>query len=162
MSNSNIEVTEITDGAIKGTITTKISFAIRPKQKGHIIASFGGHIDFKENGKNLAEAWLQDKGYRVYMQDDDEIVIDYNSDDAIDYDIFKQIQAIIDDPANDFQSIKNRYIEKLEANRIALEIKNKELREELERKDQLKKAQFVNSRLKQEKEWLERNSWANK
>lgn len=94
MAIKNIQVT---DDSIKGTITVEIPFEIKAKHKNFTSCGFAGHTDIYDGDeftpeKQIAQAWPQLVGCRIYFErDKDDIVVNYNDDDSLNYEYMKEL-----------------------------------------------------------------------
>ncbi len=74
----------ITPMSVKGIITVNIPFEIKAKRLGNRMLGFAGHTDYlDDNGKRIANAWPQSGGCRIYLEDKDDIVVNFEEDEGI-------------------------------------------------------------------------------
>jgi hypothetical protein len=70
-----------TPTSVKGIITVNIPFEIKAKHLRNQMVGFAGHTEYlDDNGKRIANAWPQSGGCRIYFEDKDDIVVNFEED----------------------------------------------------------------------------------
>jgi hypothetical protein len=129
----------ITPTSVKGIITVNIPFEIKAKRLGHRSVGFAGHTDYLDNnGKRIANAWPQSGGCRIYFEDKDDIVVNFEEDEGInEYTMLELLDFVKQSP--EMQTIIEQFHEKA----IKEEQEREYLRLEKKKQDELKELETL-------------------